>query len=97
MHMGCVSYLRVAPRDIAMRSVQGRLYQRGHALIMKTAMDNVTLGFWYCAFHGAGEPIVSLLSFFIYCSPTLDGSPPYCLTLQCDRIAKIGWAVSLTR
>src|ERR1700751_3625687 len=63
MNMGCVSHLRVAPRFIAMRSVQGRLYQRGHALIMKTAMDNVTLSFRNCTFHRACEPIVNLLSF----------------------------------
>jgi hypothetical protein len=36
---------------------------------MKTAMENVTLGFEYRSFHRAGAPIVSLLNFFIYCSP----------------------------
>jgi hypothetical protein len=39
--------LRVAPHNVAMRSIQGRLCQRAHALIMKKAMDNVTLTLQY--------------------------------------------------
>ena len=63
-----------------MRSVQGGLYQRGHALIMKTAMENVTLGFWYYTLHPAGEPIVSLPSCFILLlAGARDGSPRYFL------------------
>ena len=42
MNTSRVAHLRVAPHNIAMRSVQGRLGQRAHALIMKSAKENVT-------------------------------------------------------
>ena len=58
MNTNRVAHLRVAPHNIAMRSIQGRLRQRAHALIMKKAMDNVTRGFGEHTPTGAGEPVV---------------------------------------
>ena len=52
MNTSGVAHLRVAPDNIAMRSTQGMLGQRAHALIMKRAMENVTLSLGYPSVGG---------------------------------------------
>ena len=42
MNTSRLAQLRVAPHNIAMRSIQGRLCHGAHALIMKRAVQNVT-------------------------------------------------------
>ena len=43
MNTSRVAHLRVAPHNVANRSIQGGFCQRAHAEIMKRAMENVTL------------------------------------------------------
>jgi hypothetical protein len=47
MNTSRVAHLRVAPHNIALRSIQDGLFQRAHAEIMKRAMENVTLTLEY--------------------------------------------------
>jgi hypothetical protein len=47
--------LRIASGTIALRSIHGELCQRAHTLIMRRAMDDVTLGFGEHSCTYAGE------------------------------------------